>query len=107
MNHCCTRKYDQYVSSARVIVVRIGTGSVAFSNNFFPWVQLSTGKMDEKCSICKNYNEVCPTCKKYGQLKGCVEDKKSGWHDNGGYVPDPDEKKQNTGSWLKWKNEKK
>ena len=26
---------------------------------------------------------------------------KSGWHDNGGYVPDSDEKKQSTGSWLK------
>lgn len=67
------------------------------------WSQLSTGKMEKQCDVCKNYYEVCPTCKKYGQLKGCVEDKKSGWHDNGGYVPDPDEKKQNTGSWLKKK----
>ena len=33
--------------------------------------------------------------------------KKSGWHDNGGYVPDSDEKKQSTGSWLKSKNEQK
>ena len=68
--------------------------------------QLSTGKMDEKCSICKNYYEVCPTCKVRGvKLKGCVEDKTQGWHDNGGYLPDPDEKKEKSaGSWLKWKN---
>ena len=50
--------------------------------------------MDEKFSICANYYEVCPNCKKeWVKLKGCVEDKKSGWHDNGGYVPDSDEKK--------------
>jgi len=36
-------------------------------------------------------------------MKGCLEDKKQVWHDNGGYVPDADEKKGNTGSWLKWK----
>ena len=65
-------------------------------------------KMEKQCNICKNYYEVCSSCKKYGEnLKGCVEDKKPGWHDNGGYVPDKDEKKQNTGSWLKKKNEKK
>ena len=59
-------------------------------------------KMDEKCSICANYYEVCPNCKKeWVKLKGCVEGKKSGWHDNGGYVPDSDEKKKSTGSWLK------
>jgi hypothetical protein len=41
-------------------------------------------KMDEKCSICANYYEVCPNCKKeWVKLKGCVEGKKSGWHDNG------------------------
>jgi hypothetical protein len=65
-------------------------------------------KMDERCSICANYYEVCPNCKKeWVKLKGCVEGKKSGWHDNGGYVPDSDEKKQSTGSWLKSKNEQK
>ena len=64
--------------------------------------------MDEKCSICANYYEVCPSCKVHGvKLKGCVEDKKPGWHDNGGYVSAPDEEKQSTGSWLKSKNEKK
>ena len=65
-------------------------------------------KMEKQCNICKNYYEVCSSCKKYGEnLKGCVEDKQRGWHDNGGYVKDEDEKKQNTGSWLKKKNEKK
>ena len=33
--------------------------------------------MDEKCSICANYYEVCPNCKKeWVKLKGCVEDSK-------------------------------
>ena len=40
-------------------------------------------------------------------MKGCVEDKKPGWHDNGGYVKDSAEKEQNTGSWVKSKNEQK
>ena len=49
--------------------------------------------MDENCSVCVNYHEVCPTCKKNGvKIKGCVEDKKQHWHDNGGYVRDPDDK---------------
>ena len=60
--------------------------------------------MDEKCSICANYYEVCASCKARGvNLKGCVEDKKQGWHDNGGYVSDADEKKKSTGSWVKSK----
>ena len=65
--------------------------------------------MDEQCSICKNYYEVCSTCKERGmKLMGCVEDKQRGWHDNGGYLPDADEKNEKyAGSWLKWKNEKK
>ena len=42
------------------------------------------------------------------KLKGRVEDKQRGWHDNGGYLPDADEKQEKyAGSWLKWKNEKK
>ena len=36
-------------------------------------------------------------------MKGCVEDKQSGFHDNGGYLKDS-EKEHNTGSWLKEKN---
>ena len=64
-------------------------------------------KMDEKCSVCSNVYEICGSCRKFGQLKGCTEDKKQGWHDNGGYQPDPDEKNQSTGSWLKEKNDKK
>ena len=36
-------------------------------------------------------------------MKGSVEDKKTGLHDNGGYVKDS-EKEQNTGSWAKEKN---
>ena len=64
------------------------------------WGTCGVQKWDRSC---KNYYEVCSNCKKYGEnLKGCVEDKKRGWHDNGGYLPDADEK--NAGSWLKWKN---
>ena len=64
--------------------------------------------MDQKCTICQNYYEVCPNCKKNGEkLKGCVEDKDRGWQDNGGYVSDGNEKKESTGSWVKWKNDKK
>ena len=41
-------------------------------------------------------------------MKGCViEDKKHGWHDNGGYVEDPNDKQSNFRSWMKEKNEKK
>ena len=36
-------------------------------------------------------------------MKGCVEDKSKGFHDNGGYLKDA-EKQLNTGSWLKEKN---
>ena len=36
-------------------------------------------------------------------MKGCVEDKQSGWHDNSGYLKDS-EKEQKTGSWFKEKN---
>ena len=64
--------------------------------------------MDQKCAICSNYYEVCPTCKVRGvKLKGCVEDKECGFHDNGGYVTDSDEKKKSTGSWMKWRNDDK
>ena len=60
--------------------------------------------MDEKCDICGNFYEVCEVCKKYGvNLKGCVEDKKTGFHDNGGYIPDSEEESYNTGSWVKEK----
>ena len=32
-------------------------------------------------------------------MKGCVaEDKKQGWHDNGGYVQDPGEKQSHSGN---------
>ena len=60
--------------------------------------------MDEQCSICKNYYEVCSTCKERGmKLKGCVEDKQRGWHDNGGYLPDADEKNEKyADSWIKY-----
>ena len=41
-------------------------------------------------------------------MKGCVvEDKEQGWHDNCGYVEDPNDKPSNSGSWMKGKNEKK
>ena len=62
----------------------------------------------KKCSICSQDYEVCKNCEKYGQMKGCVvEDKTKGWHDNGGYVEDPNDKPSNSGSWMKGKNEKK
>ena len=65
--------------------------------------------MDKKnCSVCSQDYEVCKNCEKYGQMKGCVvEDKTQGWHDNGGYVEDPNDKPSNSGSWMKRENEKK
>ena len=64
--------------------------------------------MDHKCSICANYYETCSSCKERGvKLKGCVEDKGEGWHDNGGYLEDSDEQKKSTGSWMKWRNDDK
>ena len=67
-----------------------------------------SNKMDHKCSVCSNYYEVCSSCLKSGvKLRGCVEDKKQGWHDNGGFVSDSNEKEKNTGSWMKWKNDEK
>ena len=60
--------------------------------------------MSEQCQICSNHYEVCSSCKKAPtKMKGCVEDKKTGWHDNGGYMKDS-EKDQKTGSWSKEKN---
>ena len=49
--------------------------------------------MDKKnCSVCSQDYEVCKNCEKYGRMKGCVvEDKEQGWHDNGGYVEDPND----------------
>ena len=62
--------------------------------------------MDKKnCSVCSQTYEFGKNC---GRMNGCVvEDKKQGWHDNGGYVEDPNDKPSNSGSWMKGKNEKK
>ena len=62
----------------------------------------------KKCPICSQDYEVCKNCEKYGKLKGCVtEDKTGGWHDNGAYVEDPNDKPSNSGSWMKGEKEKK
>ena len=64
--------------------------------------------MDKKnCSVSSKDYEVCKNGEKYGQMKGCVVEDTQGWHDNGGYVEDPNDKPSNSGSCMKGKNEKK
>jgi hypothetical protein len=55
--------------------------------------------------VCLNLYEVCSSCEQASsRLRGCVEDKSLGFHDNGGYLRDVLETKGETGSWIKEKS---
>jgi hypothetical protein len=57
--------------------------------------------MSKQCQVCLNLYEVCSSCEQAStRLRGCVEDKSSGFHDNGGYLRDVSEKEGETGRWI-------
>ena len=59
--------------------------------------------MSRRCSVCNNLYEICESCEKAPRrLVGCVEWKRDGYHDNGGFeADDPKDKVMESGSWIK------
>ena len=58
--------------------------------------------MSRRCSVCGNLYEICLSCEKAPRrLTGCVESKHDGYHDNGGFEADKQDKISESGSWIK------